>query len=173
MVGDESPLTVAGGLRCFGTGGQSADVEDFHFAPHDGLVFTDGSALHGSREGLASAGAAAVQVSVVGVVVKAARVPVPCWMPQTAAAGEHLAAALAAALADGPITLVTDCAGVVTSFCGGASYACGYKRPFGGLWKDMFAGATLTDVRKTKAHKGRGRRHDRLRTPYGHGQRGC
>ena len=91
------PLTVAGGLRCFGQGGQPADAGGFNFAPCDGLVFTDGNALCGSREGLASAGAAAVQVSAGGEVIKAARVPAPCWMPQTAAAGEHLAAALAAA----------------------------------------------------------------------------
>jgi hypothetical protein len=130
-------------------GSRPTRAEGFAFVLEDGSVFVDGSAYSCLHEGFAAAGAAAVQVGPDGGVIKAALAFAPRWLPQTSAAGEHLAAAIAGALAERPIAVVTGCAGVAASFSGGVRFACGYRRPFGGLWKDILAGATLADMRKT------------------------
>ena len=93
----------------------------FRFLP--GIpIFTDGSCCNGTDSALAVAGVALVQLQE-GVIVRSLQVCLPCSMPATAAAGEHMAPALANLYSTGEYHIVTDCSSVFRSAALGADFA--------------------------------------------------
>jgi hypothetical protein len=99
-------------------------------------IYTDGSCFRGSDPEFASAGGAAVQIHDSGKLARVARIGLPRWLPQTAAAGEHVACYLAVCFSAAVgITsqILSDCASVVRS-AKSKAYAVNYKRPFAGIW---------------------------------------
>eukprot|EP00972_Heterocapsa_arctica_P040440 5957135-Heterocapsa_arctica.AAC.1 len=123
------------------------------FKPQDGPVYTDGSCFEGNWGDAARAGHSAVQIDDEGRLIRAIYAPIPAGCPQNAAFAEHLAAKQAAAHAakDEPIVVIADCASVVNSAKAGKEYATNYRRPMGGLWRQIDWSA-LKEVQKVKAH---------------------
>jgi hypothetical protein len=122
---------------------------EFRFLP--GLpIYSDGSCYNGTDNALAVAGAALVQLRD-GAIVRSLQVCLPCWIPATAAAGEHMAPALANLYTTGDYELVTDCSSVFSSATKGAGFALHWSRPMAGMWQDVrFHNIT---AHKTKAHR--------------------
>jgi len=122
----------------------------------DKKLYTDGSCFRGSDPEFASAGGAADQIHENGKIARVARIALPRWLPQTAAAGEHVACYLAVCFSL-PIgitsQILSDCASVVRS-AKSRAYAVNYKRPFAGIW-NMIGNkwGWWPVVTKTKAHR--------------------
>ena len=126
-------------------------LEDGIFRLLPGIpIFTDGSCYNGTDGALAVAGVALVQLQE-GAIVRSVQVCLPCWVPATAAAGEHMAPALANLYSTGEYSIVTDCSSVFSSASQGAAFALHWSRPMAGLWQDVrFEHIHAT---KTKAHR--------------------
>ena len=102
----------------------------------DKLIFIDGSAMAPSDHLWASAGSAAVQIDEEGVISRAAIAAVPGGFPQTAAAGEHLAALLVDQAVGEPAHLVGDCSSMIRS-ASHLLWARMPQRPWAGIWKQV------------------------------------
>ena len=104
----------------------------FRFLP--GIpIFTDGSCYNGTDSALAVAGVALVQLQE-GVIVRSLQVCLPCWIPATAAAGEHMAPAIANLYSStGEYHIITDCSSVFRSASLGADFALNWSRPMAGM----------------------------------------
>ena len=124
------------------------------FEPSDGPVYTDGSCFEGNWGLAARAGYSAVQVDERGVLIRALLAPVPVGCPQTAAFAEHLAAKQIAGHALAPVCIAADCASVIKSMTYGPGYATDYKRPMGGVWRQVQWG-NIGEAIKVRAHASR------------------
>ena len=76
----------------------------------------------------------------------------PAWLPQTAAAAEHLGLFYANKYSRPGVEAVVDCMSALRSHTGGSAYATGPQRPFGGLWLDWGPAWNVDKVHKVKAH---------------------
>jgi len=135
--------------------GEPHDVhpDDVTFHP-DLPIYVDGSCYNGTRHGLSSAGSAAVQLTSDGRADQAVWMALPGELPQTAAAGEHVAATIAIwysrlPRSRDPVTITADCASVIRS-AQQRRWAIGEKRPFAGFWRTF---KEIVHAIKTKAHR--------------------
>jgi hypothetical protein len=123
------------------------------FLPEDGPVYIDGSVLHGKTP-FAAAGWAALQVNSGGTIIRSMHAALDRDFPAASDFAEHVACHYAAAHAaeDRPITIVTDCASVVTYFTAkkkGTSVT--YDKVLGGIWVDIDV-SRIVKVDKIKSH---------------------
>ncbi len=128
------------------------------FDAANGPIYVDGSCVPMGIRGASRAAWAAVQVNAAGQVAHAISGPVPRTFPQTAQAGEHLAAATASrAAVDGRVTIVGDCLTVVqTGLRGSIERASKGKRPYDGARLHAWRGRGADSLRrfeKVKAHQ--------------------
>ena len=126
------------------------EVSRAEFSWEEGkLIFIDGSAMAPSDHLWASAGSAAVQIDGEGAISRAAIAAVPGGFPQTAAAGEHLAALLVDQTVGGPAHLVGDCSSMIRS-ASHLQWARMPQRPWAGIWKQVLHQHLAS---KVKAHQ--------------------
>ena len=88
------------------------------------------------------------------MLVRALLAPVPVGCPQTAAFAEHLSAKQIAGHALAPVCIAADCASVIKSITYGPGYATDYKRPMGGVWRQVQWG-NIGEAIKVRAHASR------------------
>lgn len=116
-------------------------------------IFTDGSCLFPKSGILATAAAAAVQVTEKGALIRAAVATVPAYMPASSAWAEHLAVWLAAKYSvDGAPTIVTDYQGVI-QYSSNRLESMSPRKPFSGLWMEIWRLVPRAVFKKTKAHR--------------------
>ena len=99
---------------------------------------------------LATAGWAWALVNKAGKLLVGALGTVPGCLAQSAAVAEHYAVYHLRSVATGGLRVVTDCKGVVSNWARGDSYA---RRPDAQTASLWLRGASLADVRWTKAHR--------------------
>ena len=117
-------------------------------------VFTDGSAVWGSDERMATAAFAAVQMlSLDPLRWRAVTGSVPSYCEQSAAAAERYAV-VCAAICTAPghtIEVVSDCLSAVME-AKDARRAAGFDRPWGGLWRQLPDGV-LKGIQHVHSHR--------------------
>ena len=128
------------------------------FAPEDGEIFGDGSALAPSIKALSRAGSAICQINPDGTLLKGLYTNVPSSMEQTPLASEYLAFALAAFNVVQPCTYVGDCQAVLHGYNIGYTQAVHEYQPHACAWKSIAARIpnikdVIDRVVKTKAHR--------------------
>jgi len=106
------------------------------FKKSGGPVFLDGSCLDGNT-GYARAAGAMVQMGPDEKPAVVLTLAVPDEWEQTAAAGEHLTAAVFDQAAEPGATAVTDCLSVLRSAEGGLKRAEAERRPWAAVWRHM------------------------------------
>ena len=119
------------------------------FRKEGGPVFLDGSCLDSSA-GYARAAAPLVQLGEDGRPKTTVTLCVPSDWEQTAAAAEHLAAAVFDKAAEPGLVAVTDCYSVRRAACEGLRWAEAERRPWAALWRRMSWGWSC--FVKVKAH---------------------
>ena len=118
-------------------------------------VYLDGSCQRPMFEGLARAGASALQIDDKGKVTKVAIAAIPKTMRQTAATGENVAAVIGINLARKGFKGAGDCTGVIGAVKRGPVYARGMRRPQAALWREaapIFGRGTI-EIRHVTAHR--------------------
>ena len=105
-------------------------------------VYIDGSVLYPTRLELACGAAAAVQITIDGNGTKSykiAIIPLDPLYPQESAAAEHLAAQMAVDLGadEAQLTLITDCAAVVSGYTAAVGKQVTCKGVYAGSWLSL------------------------------------
>ena len=140
----EARQSEAGKYICYIEGVFVPGGVGFSFDEHS-PVYIDGSVLCPNWPELACGAAAAVQITTLAngsLVFRVAFIPMDSSYPQESAAAEHLAAQMAIELgADGAlITLVTDCASVVSGYQAARGRLVNHKGVYAGVWLNLDIG---------------------------------